>query len=333
MKLIVDAMGGDHAPLEIVKGCVDAVNEYDIDLTLVGDSSTIKSELERLSAPMERFEIVHTTEVISMDDVPVTAIKQKKDSSMVVGLSMLREDENNVFISAGNTGALMAGGLLKVGRIKGILRPALAPILPNINTGTLLIDAGANADCKPENLLQFGIMGSIYMERVLGKKNPTVGLINIGEENTKGNDLSKEAYKLLRESKHITFAGNIEAREVPKGVVDVLVCDGFTGNILLKYTEGLGLSLFSLLKEELTKTFTRKLGALLLKPGLKNFKKLMDYAEQGGAPLLGINGGIIKAHGSSNAKAIKNAIRQGKLFRDNEVLQKIKGSVVDNKEN
>ncbi len=333
MKLIVDAMGGDHAPLEIVKGCVDAVNEYDIDLTLVGDSSTIKSELERLSAPMERFEIVHTTEVISMDDVPVTAIKQKKDSSMVVGLSMLREDENNVFISAGNTGALMAGGLLKVGRIKGILRPALAPILPNINTGTLLIDAGANADCKPENLLQFGIMGSIYMERVLGKKNPTVGLINIGEENTKGNDLSKEAYKLLRESKHITFAGNIEAREVPKGVVDVLVCDGFTGNILLKYTEGLGLSLFSLLKEELTKTYTRKLGALLLKPGLKNFKKLMDYAEQGGAPLLGINGGIIKAHGSSNAKAIKNAIRQGKLFRDNEVLQKIKGSVVDNKEN
>ena len=333
MKLIVDAMGGDHAPLEIVKGCVDAVNEYDIDLTLVGDSSTIKSELERLSAPMERFEIVHTTEVISMDDVPVTAIKQKKDSSMVVGLSMVREDENNVFISAGNTGALMAGGLLKVGRIKGILRPALAPILPNINTGTLLIDAGANADCKPENLLQFGIMGSIYMERVLGKKNPTVGLINIGEENTKGNDLSKEAYKLLRESKHITFAGNIEAREVPKGVVDVLVCDGFTGNILLKYTEGLGLSLFSLLKEELTKTYTRKLGALLLKPGLKNFKKLMDYAEQGGAPLLGINGGIIKAHGSSNAKAIKNAIRQGKLFRDNEVLQKIKGSVVDNKEN
>jgi len=331
MKLIVDAMGGDNAPLEIIKGCVDAVNEYDIDLTLVGDENIIKSELSKLLAPMERFEVIHTTEVITMEDTPVTAIKQKKDSSMVVGLSLLRENENNVFISAGNTGALMAGGLLKVGRIKGILRPALAPILPNVKSGTLLIDAGANADCKPENLLQFGIMGSIYMERVLGRKNPTVGLINIGEESSKGNELTKEAYRLLKESEQITFAGNIEARDVPKGVVDVLVCDGFTGNILLKYTEGLGLSIFGMLKEELTRTFTRKIGALLLKPGLRNFKKLMDYSEHGGAPLLGINGGIIKAHGSSNAKAIKNAIRQGKLFRDNDVLQKIKRSITDNK--
>ncbi len=329
MRLIVDAMSGDHAPFEIIKGSVQAVLSYDISLTLVGDSKIIEAALSSQNAPMQRFEIIHTTEVITMEDVPVTAIKKKTDSSMVRGLSMLREDDNSVFISAGNTGALMAGGLLKVGRIKGIDRPGLAPVLPNKKNGTLLIDVGANTESKPGNLLQFAMMGSIYMEKVLGRVNPTVGLVNIGTEASKGNDLCKAAYPLLKEAKGINFTGNIEARDIPEGLVDVLVCDGFTGNILLKYTEGLALSLFAMLKEELIKTPVRKLGAMLLKPGLRGFKNKLDYSEYGGAPLLGINGGIIKAHGSSNARAIQNAIRQGKVFLDNEVLKSIRASMQD----
>ncbi|HOB20550.1 MAG TPA: phosphate acyltransferase PlsX [Candidatus Atribacteria bacterium] len=323
MRIIVDGMGGDNAPLEIVKGSVEAVLEYGISITLTGDSDQLKAQLKSLNAPMDHFEIVHASEVITMEDSPVAAIRKKKDSSMVRGFELVKEDPDSVFISAGNTGALMAGSLLKVGRIKGIDRPALAPVLTNRGNGTLLIDAGANTEVKPENLVQFAIMGSVYMEKVLGRKQPSVGLLNIGTEESKGTEVYKSAYHILKDLKRINFVGNIEARDVPAGVVDVLVCDGFTGNIVLKYTEGLAVNLFGMIKEELMKTTIRKIGAMLIKPGLSGFKQKMDYAETGGAPLLGINGGIIKAHGSSNAKAIKNAIRQGKLFLDNKVLSSI----------
>jgi glycerol-3-phosphate acyltransferase PlsX len=332
MKIIVDAMGGDHAPGEIIQGCIDAVHEYDISLILVGREDILRDELTKRQAPKEKFEIMHASEVIGTQESPVAAIRKKKDSSMVKAFKLLKEDPERVFVSAGNTGALMAGGLLKVGRIKGIDRPALAPMIPNLGQGTLLIDAGANADCKVENLVQFAIMGSIYIERVLGRKNPTVGLVNIGEEETKGNELTKAAYQMLKDTEFIHFIGNIEPRDIPQGVVDVLVCDGFVGNTILKLTEGLAISLFGMLKEEFTQNTITKIGALMLKPGLRKIKASMDYAEHGGAPLLGIKGGIIKAHGSSNARAIKNAIRQGMLFIEHQVLKTIMDSVNTPKE-
>jgi glycerol-3-phosphate acyltransferase PlsX len=332
MRLIVDVMSGDNAPLETIKGCVEAVVELGVKLTLVGDREVMERELKLLNAPLSNFELVHSTETITMDDKPAKALRQKPQSSMSIGLMLAKEDPNSVFISAGNTGALVAGGSLRrlgPGRLEGIDRPALAPFIPNRRNGSLLIDAGANAECKPLNLLQFAIMGSIYMEKVLGRSNPTVGLINIGTEETKGNELTRTAYAMLKETKGINFVGNVEPREMPKGAADILVCDGFTGNVILKLTEGLAVSLFGMLKEEMMKSVTTKLGALLLKPSFKGFKKKMDYTEHGGAPLLGVNGGIIKAHGSSNARAIMNAIRQGKLYLDNGVLSSIRDSIRD----
>jgi glycerol-3-phosphate acyltransferase PlsX len=332
MKIIVDGMGGDHAPKEIVKGSVEAALEYGIDITLTGDAQLLEQELRSLDAPMSRFEIIHTTQVISMEDSPVKAIKGKPDSSMVKAMEMVRKDPNSVLISAGSTGALLAGGLLKVGRIKGIDRPALTALIPFRKKSTLLLDMGANTECKPDNLVQFAIMGTVYMESVIGIKNPTVGLLNIGTEESKGSELYKSAYKLMKDTKGINFTGNIEAREVPEGAVDILVCDGFTGNIVLKYTEGFALSLFGMLKESMMKSTRSKLGALLLKPSLMGIKKRLDSTEIGGAPLLGINGGIIKAHGSSNGTAIKNAIRQGKLYAENDVLRQIKSILTTNLE-
>ena len=325
MRIIVDAMGGDYAPGEIIKGCINAASTYqgNLKITLVGRKNAIAEELEKQGVSDEIFDIVHAEDVIAVDEPPVMAIRRKKDSSMVKGLELLREDRSSVFVSAGSTGALMAGGLLKVGRIKGIDRPALAPLIPTRKLPVLLIDAGANADCKPINLVQFAIMGSVYMEKVVGRTNPRVGLVNIGQEENKGNELTKEVYSLLKEQDNINFAGNVEARDIPEGVVDILVCDGFVGNTILKLTEGLALTLFGILKEEFTKSFVAKIGALLLKPGLINIKNMMDYDEVGGAPLLGINGGIIKAHGSSKARAIENAIKQAKLFIENKVLENI----------
>ncbi|NLJ66690.1 MAG: phosphate acyltransferase PlsX [Clostridiales bacterium] len=328
MRIIVDAMGGDFAPVEILKGCIDAVGEYGILLTLVGQEEVITEHLQALGASLEPFEIINATEVVEPDEVPVTAIRRKKDSSMVKAFELLRQDPESVFISAGSTGALMAGGLLKVGRIKGINRPALAPLIPTKEQPVLLVDAGANAECKPENLVQFAIMGSVYMEQVLDRKNPSVGLVNIGTEEGKGNELTKETYIRLKEQGNINFFGNVEARDIPAGIVDIVVCDGFTGNIILKLTEGLATNLFAIMKEEFTKGLIPKIGALLLKPSLKGLKDTMDYAEHGGAPLLGINGGIIKAHGSSDARAIKNAIRQGKKFAEQQVLKNIKSRIV-----
>ena len=328
MKIIVDGMGGDLAPHEIVKGSLEAVREYGVKITLTGDRQKLKQELKNLNAPEESFEIIHTSQIITMEDSPVKAIRSKTDSSMVKGLEMVRGNSDTVFVSAGSTGALLAGGLLKVGRIKGINRPALTSLLPFWEKSTLLLDMGANTECKPENLAQFAMMGTIYMESVLGRKNPSVGLLNIGTEDTKGSELYKSAYQMMRGLKNINFVGNIEARDVPKGVVDILVCDGFTGNIVLKYTEGLASSLFSVLKDVMTQNAISKLAALILKPGLRQISKKMDYTEVGGAPLLGINGGIIKAHGSSNATAIKNAIRQGKLFVENRVLERIREAII-----
>lgn len=324
MRIIVDGMGGDLAPHEIVKGSLEAVKEYGVKITLTGDSKKLEQELEKLKAPKQSFEIIPTTQVITMEESPVRAIKRKADSSMVKGLEMVRGNTDTVLVSAGSTGALLAGGLLKVGRIKGIHRPALTSLLPFRKKSTLLLDMGANTECKPENLAQFAMMGTVYMENVLGREKPSVGLLNIGTEDTKGSELYKSAYQLIRNQKNINFVGNIEARDVPEGVVDILVCDGFTGNIVLKYTEGLASSIFSMLKDVMMQNSINKLAALVLKPGLRQISKKMDYSEVGGAPLLGINGGIIKAHGSSNAIAIKNAIRQGILYLENGVLERIR---------
>jgi len=325
LKLIVDAMGGDNAPQAIVQGCIDAAREYGTKITLVGVSDILGRELNARNAPKENFEIIHADEVIGADEAPVMAIRRKKDSSMVKAVELLKEYRDGVVISAGNTGALMASGLLKAGRIEGIDRPALAPLVPTRNMrGTLLLDAGANTDCNSDNLLQFALMGSIYMEKVMGRNNPSVALLNIGHEETKGNELAKETYRRMKEMKNINFIGNVEPRDIVEGAADVLVCDGFVGNVVLKLIEGVALSLFGMLKQEFMATTVSKLGALMLKPRLKNIKAKMDYAEHGGAPLLGINGGIIKAHGSSDSKAIKNAIRQGKIFIEQEVLENIR---------
>jgi len=325
VKIIVDAMGGDNAPQDIVQGCIDAVHEYGVKITLVGVKDVLERELNSRNAQIGNFEIIHAEEVIGADESPVMAIRRKRDSSMVKAVELLKEYRDGVVISAGNTGALMASGLLRAGRIEGIDRPALAPLIPTKNMrGTLLLDAGANTDCNSDNLVQFAQMGSIYMEKVMGRNNPSVGLLNIGHEETKGNELVKEAYKRLKEVKSINFIGNIEPRDVLEGLTDVLVCDGFVGNVVLKLIEGVALSLFGMLKQEFTATTVSKLGALMLKPRLKNIKAKMDYAEHGGAPLLGINGGIIKAHGSSDPRAIKNAIRQGKIFIENQVLENIR---------
>ncbi len=326
MKIFVDGMGGDHAPEEIVKGCIQATEEYGVHISIIGREEVIQKELWKYQFDRSKIDIIHGSEIISSDDEPARAIRRKKDSSMVIGMDMVKDNPNSVLISAGNTGALLAGGLLRIGRIKGIIRPALAPIIPTKSGPTLLIDAGANTDCKPQYLQQFAIMGSIYMNKVIGVESPRVGLVNIGTEENKGNELTKEAYKLLKQTE-LNFIGNIEAREIPNGAVDVIVCDGFTGNTILKLTEGLASFIMKSLKENMMSTTRGKIGGLLLKPSLKKFKDQFDYTEHGGAPFLGIRGGLIKAHGSSDAKAIKNAIRQGLVYLEQDVDSNIEKEI------
>lgn len=322
MKVVIDAMGGDNAPLVTVEGAVDAVKSYDVNVILTGNQPMIENELAKYDYPQEKIEIIHCSEQITNEDKPVISIRKKKDSSMVVGLKLVKDKQADAFISAGNSGALLTGGLLVLGRIKGIDRPALAPVYPTTKGISVLVDAGANADCKPRNFLEFGIMGSIYAEKVLGIKKPKVCTVNIGIEEEKGSDLVKSAHNLCKDGP-FNFKGNVEARDIPNGYADVIVCDGFTGNVILKLTEGLASSIFELLKEEFVKNTLRKIGALLLKSGFKDFKKRFDYTEYGGAPFLGVNGVLIKAHGSSDGKAIKNAVGQAIKFKNNNVIEDI----------
>ena len=323
MQIIVDAMGGDHAPQEVIKGSVQAVNDFNIDIILVGKQAIIEKELAAYEYPRERIHIQHADEVITNDEAPTKAIKTKKNSSMVLGLKILKDKKGDAFVSAGNTGALLTGSLLRVGRIKGIDRPALTPILPTDKGCAILVDAGANTNCRPINFLQFGLMGSAYMKKVIGIPAPKVGLVNIGSEEGKGTDLIKDSFVLLKEAP-LNFVGNIEAREIPEGSVDVIVCDGFVGNVILKLMEGMGMTFYRNIKSLFTKNLLTYLSALFISSGLKAFKKKMDYTEYGGAPLLGIDGVVVKAHGSSNAKAFYYAIVQAKKFVETGVIEEIR---------
>ncbi len=328
VKVYVDGMGGDNAPGEIVKGCILAAKKFNRQISIIGEEDQIVAELNKHNYEKELIEIIPSFEVITNNEDPTMAIRRKKQSSLVIGLERIKEDRESVLVSAGSTGALLAGGLLVVGRIKGIQRPALTVMLPTQKGFTLLLDAGANVDCKASYLQQFAIMASIYAEDLLSMKNPEVGLVNIGTEEKKGNDLTKETYKLLKET-DINFIGNIEARDINAGCADIIVCDGFTGNIILKLTEGVGLFLFDALKQAVLSSTRAKIGGLLLKPALKKFQKRFDYTEVGGAPLLGINGGIIKAHGSSNSKAIVSAIKQGIEYQEKNIISKISNKIVE----
>ncbi len=324
-KIAVDAMGGDYAPVATVEGAVAALGENKhIYLYLVGDEGQIKEVLKGKDYDRNRLEIVHTDEVISNEEAPVLAIRRKKNSSMVVALNMVKEKKAEAFVSAGSTGAVLAGGTLIIGRIKGIERPALGSLLPTAEGMTLLIDCGANVDSKPHFLSQFAKMGSVYYESFMDKSNPSVGLLNNGSEEKKGNTLTKEAFKLLKEDDNIYFVGNIEGREVPEGKADVVVCDGFAGNVVLKLYEGLAGTLMGMIKDAIMSTTVSKMGGVLIKKSMKEMGKKLDYTEYGGAPLLGLEGLVVKSHGSSNAKAFKNAIIQCKTFADKKVNDKIK---------
>lgn len=327
MKIIIDAMGGDNAPAAIVNGSVKALNEFaDIEIHLVGDEEKIRHILATLAYDEERLKIVHTTQMIDMEDAPVKAIQEKKDSSMVVAFHMLAKEDKAIMISAGNTGALVAGATLIVRRIKGIKRPALAPVLPSITGEVLLIDGGANADCKPQYLNQFGIMGSIYMNKVFGVEKPKVGLVNNGGEEEKGSELTKQAYQLLKNAP-INFVGNAEGRDLLSGEFDVIVCDGFTGNILLKFLEGCAKTILGMLKGYIKESTSAKLGAVMMKGAFSKLKRKMDYSEYGGALLLGLNGGVMKAHGSSDENAIYHSIAGARKFIEGDVVAVIRDEI------
>ncbi|MFQ5952088.1 MAG: phosphate acyltransferase PlsX [Candidatus Omnitrophota bacterium] len=309
MKIVLDAMGGDRAPAATVKGAVMAVDEYGYHVTLVGREGQIKKELEGFSYPSGKITIFNTSESIGMDEPAALSVRKKRDSSIVKGIELLKNDEFDAFVSAGNTGAVVCAGTLSLRLLPGVDRPGIAVIFPTLAKPVMVIDVGANIDPKPLHLLQYGIMGDAYSKHILGKKNPTVALLNIGEEETKGTDFIKETHTMLTESK-LNFIGNVEPKEVYHGVSDVVLCDGFMGNVFLKVTEGFADAAGELLKRELKEsTVVTKFGALLALPAFRKLKKKVDASEYGGAPLLGVDGRIIIAHGSSNAKAIKNAIR------------------------
>ena len=335
MKILLDVMGGDYAPDEMIKGAVEAADGLESEkIILIGNEKTIKEKVKEIYGKDDISDVNHklviknATEVITNEESPTEAIKHKKDASMVVGFQMLKDGEGDVLVSAGSTGAFMAGGLLKVGRIKGIDRPALCPMLPTYDgKGFMLIDSGANTNCRPINLLQFAEMGSIYMKQVFGRENPKVGLLNIGAEEGKGNDLLKESYVRLQEDSKVDFYGNIEGRYIFDGDVDVVVTDGLTGNVALKTIEGMGATVNKMLKEELLRNPWTKFLSLLLKPALKSFKKRMDYSEYGGALLLGINKPMVKCHGSAKAKLVKITLKQAEDFAKNKVVETIKENI------
>ena len=323
MRVVIDAFGGDNAPLEIVKGAAVASNEFGCEITLSGN----KNEIERIIKENNLtffgdLVFVDTDDVISMHDEPTTLLKAHSNSSMALAFKELSEDRADAFVSAGSTGAVVVGGTLIVKRIKGIKRPALAGMIPSPKGHYMLMDMGANSECRPEMLEQFGIMASVYLEKVEGIEKPTIGLLNIGTEDTKGTELQKEAYALLKNAP-IDFIGNVESREIPKGVCDAVITDGFTGNITLKLIEGTAITFFKMVKEALYKSVINKLAALVIKKDLYALKSMMDSSEVGGAPLLGVKKPVIKAHGNSDAKAIKNAIRQAITFTETGVIETI----------
>jgi len=329
MRIVIDGMGGDNAPLEIVKGCVEAANQIPDEMIIVGDEELIMAELRKYKYDPGQISVYHAAEVITNDDAPVRAVRTKTESSLVKGITLIRNQEADLFISAGNTGAIMAGSLFILGRIPGIDRPALGATYPIMSGGVaLLVDSGANTECKPNNLLEFATMGSIYMEKVLNVKNPRVGLINIGTEETKGTTVLKAAHHLLARSS-VNFIGNVEARELPKGSCDVMVCDGFVGNVVLKLTEGLAWSILKLVKNKIMEGFISKVGGALLSGKMKELKNRFDYSEYGGAPILGVKGAVVKMHGSSNANAVRNTIIKGIPYAENRVVQIIQDSVLE----
>ena len=327
MRVVVDAFGGDNAPTEIIKGAALASNEYSTEITLTGNEKTINKVIADNNLRFYgELKIVDTDDVISMHDEPTSLLKAHSESSMALAFKELAEERADAFVSAGSTGAVVVGGTLIIKRIKGVKRPALAGLIPAPKGHYMLMDMGANAECRPEMLCQFGIMASAYLEGVEGKKNPEIGLLNIGTEDTKGGELQKEAYKLMQDAP-INFVGNIESREMPKGVCDAVITDGFTGNIALKLIEGSAATLFSLIKEVFYKSLPNKLAALVVKKDLSKVKKLMDSSEGGGAPLLGVRKTVRKAHGRSDATAIKNAVGQAIKFTETGVIDKISSSL------
>ena len=330
VRVVVDAMGGDNAPAEIVKGAVEAVNSRpDIKVIFTGRKEDIERELQKYTWSRDQVEIVHTSEVIETAEPPVNAIRKKKDSSIVVGMGLVKKGEADAFVSSGSTGAILVGGQVLVGRIKGVERPPLAPLIPTKTGVSLLVDCGANVDARPGHLLQFARMGSIYMESVVGVKNPRVGIVNIGAEEEKGNALVKETFPLLKECKDINFIGSVEAREIPQGVCDVIVCEAFVGNVILKLYEGTGAVFMSMIKKGLMSSLRSKIGALLIKPALKQTLKSFDASEYGGAPLLGLNGLVVKSHGSSTAKEIKNSVIQCVSFKQERINEKIRERITE----
>lgn len=328
VKVAVDAMGGDHAPGEIVKGAVEAANENEhVKVFLVGAESRIQEELKKYSYKPEQVEIVNAAEVIETAEPPVMAIRKKKDSSIVKALQLVKNGECDAFVSAGSTGATLVGGQVIVGRLKGVERPPLAPLIPTEKGAALLIDCGANVDARPSHLVQFAKMGSVYMESVMKVKNPKVAIVNIGAEEEKGNALVKETFPLLKSCPDINFIGSIEARDIPAGYADVIVCEAFVGNVILKLYEGVGGTLIKMVKSGMMTSLRSKIGALLVKPALKETLKAFDLEQYGGAPLLGLKGLVVKTHGSSKAIEIKNSVLQCVTFKEQKINDKIKEKI------
>ena len=326
-KVVVDAMGGDNAPEELVKGAVGAVNRKgDIQVVLTGDKGGIEAILASENYPKDRIEVIHTSEVIGTAESPVAAIRAKKDSSLVVAMGLVKNGEVDALVSAGNTGALLVGSQLVVGRIKGVERAPLAVLLPTAQGLSLLLDCGANVDARSSHLVQFAQMGSIYMEYIMGKENPTVGIVNNGAEEEKGNALVKETFPLLKECENINFVGSVEAREIPAGTVDVIVCEAFVGNVILKLTEGVAQTLIATIKKGLMSTTRSKIGAMLAKPALKKTLKSFDISEYGGAPLLGLRGLVVKTHGSAMATEVTNSIIQCVKFKEEKINERLEAA-------
>jgi len=331
VRVAVDAMGGDYAPKEVVKGAVEAVNERkEIKIFLVGRQDSINQELEAYTYDRERIEVVHAEEVITNEEAPVMAVRRKKDSSIVVAMNLVKHGQADAFVSAGSTGAVLVGGQFIVGRIKGVERPPLAPLIPTAKGFSLLIDCGANVDARSSHLVQFAKMGSLYMEHIVGVKNPRVAIVNIGAEEEKGNMLVKETYPLLKNCNDINFVGSIEARDIPAGGADVIVCEAFVGNVILKLYEGLASTLVDKIKEGMMSSLRSKIGALLVKPALKNTLKSFDASEHGGAPMLGLNGLVVKTHGNSKSLEIKNSVIQCIAFCEQRINEKIKENITKN---